>query len=142
MTSEALRDYPIRVEQAVVWGEIDRNGHVNNIWYFRYIENARVELYRLIGKYDDTSIHDTTLVVASTSCRFRKALVLGDIAVTGVKVDTIEDDRFDTSYRIVRRADGVLVAEAEAKIVCVDTERHRKTALPDAVRPLLERYRQ
>ena len=141
VTPETLRDYPIRIEQPVVWGEIDRNGHVNNIWYFRYIENARVELYRRLGKYDDTLAHDTTLVVASTSCRFRKALVLGDIVVTGVKVDAIENDRFDTSYRIVRRADSVLVAEAEAKIVCVDSERQCKTALPGEVRRILERYR-
>ena len=140
-TPDALRGYPIRVEQAVVWGEIDRNGHVNNIWYFRYVENARVELYRRLGKYDNTSAHDTNLVVASTSCRFRKALVLGDIVVTGVKVDAIQDDRFDTSYRIVRRADGALVAEAEAKIVCVDSQTQCKTALPDAIRHVLERYR-
>ncbi len=141
VTPETLRDYPIRIEQPVVWGEIDHNGHVNNIWYFRYIENARVELYRRLGKYDDTLAHDTTLVVASTSCRFRKALVLGDIVVTGVKVDAIENDRFDTSYRIVRRADSVLVAEAEAKIVCVNSERQCKTALPGEVRRILERYR-
>ena len=50
MTVAALRELPVSVEQAVLGGELAPNGHVNNIWYFRYSENARVERYRQIGK--------------------------------------------------------------------------------------------
>lgn len=140
MSSEALHAYPVRVEQPVVWGELDPNGHVNNIWYFRYVENARVELYRRIGKYDDESAQGVTIVVASTSCRFRAALGFGDVVVTGVKVDSIDDDRFHTSYRMVRKADDVVVAEAEATLVCFDPEKKAKAAIPVALRRALERF--
>ena len=50
MTVAALREFPVSVEQAALMGELAPNGHVNNIWYFRYSENARVERYRQIGK--------------------------------------------------------------------------------------------
>lgn len=141
MSSKALRDYPVRVEQPVAWGELDPNGHVNNIWYFRYVENARVELYRRIGKYDDESAQGVTIVVAATSCRFRAALGFGDVVTIGVKVDSIDDDRFCTSYRIVRKGDDGVVAEAQATLVCFDPDRKAKAAIPEKLRRALEQFR-
>jgi acyl-CoA thioester hydrolase len=138
---DVLTDYPIQFEQPVVWGELDPNGHVNNVYYFRYIENARVSMYQRIAKYDYESAHDVTILVASTSCRFRAALAFGDIVVTGVKVDSIDRDRFSTSYRIVRKADGATAAEAQATLVCVDKKRNEKVAIPAAIREKLEGLR-
>ena len=138
---DVLTDYPIRFEQPVVWGELDPNGHVNNVYYFRYIENARVTLYQRIGKYAYEAAHDVTILVASTSCRFRAALAFGDEVVTGVKVDSIDDDRFSTSYRIVRKADGAIAAEAQATLVCVDRTRNEKVAIPAEIRSRLEALR-
>ncbi len=43
MTHELLAGYPVVVEQAVVWGDMDSYRHVNNVVYFRYFENARLE---------------------------------------------------------------------------------------------------
>ena len=34
------------VQQAVVWGDMDSYAHVNNVVYFRYFENARLEYFR------------------------------------------------------------------------------------------------
>jgi len=39
-----LEHYPLIIEQVVTWGD--------NVIYFRYMENARVEFYRRIGKYE------------------------------------------------------------------------------------------
>lgn len=138
---DVLLDYPISVEQPVVWGELDPNGHVNNIWYFRYIENARVALYERIGKYDHESTKGITIVVGSTSCRFKAPLGFRDVVITGVQITTIEEDRFSTSYRIIRKADGAIVAEAEATLVCYDMESRAKTAIPEELRGELEAVR-
>ena len=141
MNPGVLDEFPVTVEQPVVWGELDPNGHVNNIWYFRYIENARVELYRRIGKYDQETAGGVTIVVASTSCRFKAALGFGDVVVAGVKVEAIEEDRFATSYRLVRKADGALVAEADALLVVFDPHRKLKSVIPEAMKRELERFR-
>lgn len=141
MMPDPLAGYPVTVEQPVVWGELDPNGHVNNIWYFRYIENARVDLYRQIGKYDQETAHGITLVVRSTSCRFRAALGFGDVVVTGVRITSLETDRFSTSYRVVRKADGAIAAEAEATLVCYDPEKNIKAAIPEKLRHALEALR-
>ena len=135
---EVLLDYPISVEQPVVWGELDPNGHVNNIWYFRYVENARIALYQRIGKYGHESTDGITIVVGSTSCRFKASLGFGDIVITGVRITAIEEDRFSTVYRIIRKADEVIVAEAEATLVCYDMKSRTKAAIPGKLRTELE----
>ena len=73
MTVAALHEFPGSIEQAVVGGELAPNGHVNNIWYLRYSENARVERYRQIGKYDQ-SANGETIVVASRGCCFKATI--------------------------------------------------------------------
>jgi len=40
-------------KQAVVWGEQDSMGHVNNVMYVRYAESARCNWTRNFGKYFD-----------------------------------------------------------------------------------------
>lgn len=136
--SIALTEYPIQVEQPVVWGELDPNGHVNNIWYFRYIENARVSLYQQIGKYEEKLSNSITIVVGSTSCKFKTALSLGDIVITGVQITSIEEDRFSTAYRIVRKNDDIIATEAEAVLVCYDTLKKSKITIPVEIRKKLE----
>ena len=38
----------------VQWGDVDRMGHVNNVWYARWIESARVEYFAQVGMRDAT----------------------------------------------------------------------------------------
>ncbi|MDR0577025.1 MAG: thioesterase family protein [Candidatus Accumulibacter sp.] len=137
----ALSGYPITVEQAVAWGELDPNGHVNNIWYFRYIENARVALYQRIGKYDPEAAGGVTIVVGSIGCRFKSALGFGDTAVTGVRIDAIDEDKFLTSYRVIRKSDEAIVAEAEATLIGYDPQKQGRAAIPEKLRTALEAIR-
>lgn len=45
-----LEHYPLIIAQVVSWGDMDAHGRLNNMVYFRRMENARVEFYRRIGK--------------------------------------------------------------------------------------------
>ena len=45
-THDLLAGFPVIVEQNVIWGEMDAYQHVNNVVYFRYFENARLEYIR------------------------------------------------------------------------------------------------
>ena len=73
MTVAALREFPVSVEQAALEGELAPKGLVNNIWYFRYSENTRVESHGQIGKYDQ-SANGETIVVASRGCCFKATI--------------------------------------------------------------------
>ena len=52
MCESLLAGYPVVVEQAVFWGEMDSYRHVNNVVYFRYFESARLEYFRRLGWFE------------------------------------------------------------------------------------------
>ena len=63
--TEHLVGYPVVVEQAVAWGEMDSYEHVNNVVYFRYFENARLEYFRRLNWFafeKETGIGRSTAV--------------------------------------------------------------------------------
>jgi len=41
--------YPVILNQDIIWGDMDAFGHINNTVYFRYFENARIEYFNRIG---------------------------------------------------------------------------------------------
>src|SRR5205807_2006177 len=45
-----LAGFPVVVELPVNWGEMDAYRHVNNVVYFRYFENARLEYFRRLPR--------------------------------------------------------------------------------------------
>jgi acyl-CoA thioester hydrolase len=41
----SIDGYPVVIEIPIAWGEMDAFQHVNNIFYFRYFESARIAYF-------------------------------------------------------------------------------------------------
>ncbi|WP_179988990.1 MULTISPECIES: thioesterase family protein [unclassified Acinetobacter] len=125
-----LADYPIVFEQRVAWGDMDAFGHVNNVIYYRYIESAR--LYYL----DHLKIlqQDVLTVIASNQCKYMRPVVYPDILKIGVRVEELRNSAMRMHYLIYSEAQQMVVAEADAVIVCVDRVNMQKTLIPENVR--------
>ncbi len=76
MLDELVAGYPVVVRQAVVWGEMDSYRHVNNVVYFRYFENARLEYIRRLDWPAFEAEIGIGPILAMTHARFRRALDL------------------------------------------------------------------
>lgn len=125
-----LADYPIVFEQRVAWGDMDAFGHVNNVIYYRYIENAR--LYYL--NHLKILQQDVLTVIASNQCKYIRPVVYPDILKIGVRVEELRNSAMRMHYLIYSEAQQMVVAEAEAVIVCVDRVNMQKTLIPENVR--------
>ena len=125
-----LADYPIVFEQRVAWGDMDAFGHVNNVIYYRYIESAR--LYYL----DHLKIlqQDVLTVIASNQCKYIRPVVYPDILKIGVRVEELRNSAMRMHYLIYSEVQQMVVAEADAVIVCVDRVNMQKTLIPENVR--------
>jgi acyl-CoA thioester hydrolase len=134
MPHELLTGYPVIVEQAVVWGEMDSYCHVNNVVYFRYFENARLEYFRRLDW--DTLEKETGVgpILAATSARFRKALTYPDTIWIGAKIVSVLDDRLILHHRIVSQRLNALATEGEGTIVTYHYERGEKAPVPEELR--------
>ncbi len=134
MLHELLVGYPVVVEQAVVWGEMDAYQHVNNVVYFRYFENARLEYFR---RLDWTALEAATGVgpiLHSTSARYRKPLTYPDTIAIGARVASWAEDRFTLHHRIVSDRLGAVAPEGEGVIVTFPYQRGEKVPIPDELR--------
>ena len=83
---ETLAKYPVIVRQPVVWGDMDYYRHVNNVVYFRYFENARLEYFRRIGWFEFEEKTGIGPILAATTARFRRPLTYPDDIAIGARV--------------------------------------------------------
>jgi len=139
MDTSLLAGWPVIVVQNIAWGEMDSYAHVNNVVYFRYFENARLEYFRRLGWPVAAKPTGVGPILQSTQCRFRKPLTWPDEIAIGARVAEIGADRFTMEHTIVSAHWKGVAAEGSSVIVTFDYSKNAKAPLPDAV---LQRIRE
>ena len=128
------KEYPVVIQQAVVWGDMDAMRHVNNIVYFRYFENARLDYFRRLDWFryeDETGIGP---IVSATQARFRRPLTYPDTILIGARLLILEEDRFTLEHRLVSETLDDVAATGQVTVVAYQYKEQRKTAIPDELR--------
>jgi len=134
MADEWLSGFPVVVEQAVAWGDMDSYRHVNNVVYFRYFENARLEYFRRLDWFVFEKETGIGPILASTQCRFRRALTYPDAIRIGARAINLEADRLTFDYRLVSEKLGTIAADGQGVIVTYHYARGEKVPIPDELR--------
>jgi acyl-CoA thioester hydrolase len=121
----------------IFWGDMDALGHVNNVTYFRYMEQARVAFFEKLVPRDEMW-KKTGIVVVHASCDFRRALVYpGDVEVS-LFVEPPRRSSVNTLYEMRLAGDTHTYAEGSAVVVFIDGATQRAIAIPPEVRSRLE----
>jgi acyl-CoA thioester hydrolase len=123
-------DYPMR------WSDMDAYGHVNNVQYLRFFEDARIEAFGAHQAYDDGgSLLDSGLLVARHEIEYLKPLrwrpepVHIDLWITEAR-----GARVEVAYEVYDQpTDGerVRYAVAESTLVVYDLKADRPRRLSD-----------
>lgn len=130
---------PFRHRLRVRYHECDQQGVVFNAHYLAYCDICLVELWReAVEGYAGIAAKGLDVVVAEARIRFLAPLRFDDefemlltVATLGTRSMTLE---------ILFDRDGETVAEAELAQVFIATDSGEKVAIPDDVRPALERF--
>jgi acyl-CoA thioester hydrolase len=134
MSEELLAGFPVVIEQAVVWGEMDAYRHVNNTVYFRYFENARLEYFRRLGWPEFEEATGVGPILAATRARFRRPLSYPDSIAIAARAREVGADRFTLEHLIVSRRLQAVATEGEGLIVTYHYGRGEKVPVPDELR--------
>ena len=116
------------------WGDMDALGHVNNIMYFRYFEQARLNWYESLG-CTALGTETTGLVIVDNHAEYLKPLVYPANITVSMGGHTPGRSSFISSYTISDETQ--LYTKGSAKVVWIDIANNKSTALPDEVRDLL-----
>src|ERR1044072_9044384 len=130
MDTSLLPDFPVIIEIAIAWGEMDAFQHVNNVAYFRYFESARIAYFDRLDAMGEMERNGCGPILAETRCRFRAPLRYPDRLAVGARVSQVSDDRFTMQYALASTNAGQIAAEGDGVIVWYDYRAHGKTRLP------------
>ena len=125
-----LSGFPVTVKQPLQWGEMDMHNHVNNVWFFRYIENARIAYYEKINKYEFEKKTGISFILASATCQYLSPLTYPDTVIAGAQITTIDKDCAIIGYRLVSNKNKRLAAKAQTTIVSYDFTKNKKVLFP------------
>jgi acyl-CoA thioester hydrolase len=121
----------------ILWGDMDALGHVNNVMYFRYMEQARIGMFAALVP-PEQAWKSLGMVIVSTACDFKRALVYpADIEVK-VFTEPPGGSSLGTVYEIAPAGEPEPWAVGRATIVFMNLELDRPTRIPDFVRARLE----
>ncbi len=129
-----LGSFPVVVDIAIRWGDMDAFGHVNNTVYFQYFEIARIAYLERLKPKGFLTRAKVGPILASTQCRFRFPLTYPDTISVGVTTSEILENRFVQKYAVVSNVHERLAAEGEAVIVTFDYTQGRKVPVPDELK--------
>jgi acyl-CoA thioester hydrolase len=125
-----LEEYPLVIDIAVQWGDMDCLGHVNNIVYLQYFEAARIEyLMRLGLDPPGPKWRDSGLIVASLSCDYKVPVVYPDTVSVGARTAAIGENRVLMEHAAVSQKLGKVAAEGEVILVSYNYMTLRSVAL-------------
>ncbi len=132
--STLLAGYPVVVELPVAWGDMDSYRHVNNVVYFRYFENARLEYFRRLDWFEYEKQIGIGPILASTQARFRKPLTYPDTISVGCRIVKLEVDRFQMEYLLVSHRLNAVAADGDGTIVTYHYSQEQKVPIPEELR--------
>ena len=132
--STLLAGYPVVVELPVAWGDMDSYRHVNNVVYFRYFENARLEYFRRLDWFEYEKQIGIGPILASTQARFRKPLTYPDTISVGCRIVKLEVDRFQMEYLLVSHRLNAVAADGGGTIVTYHYSQEQKVPIPEELR--------
>lgn len=133
-----LTGHPLVINIPVQWGDQDLFGHVNNVMYFRWMESARIEYFRVGGLSDMMSRHGTGPILASIKCDFRRQLAYPDTLLISASVVSIGRTSLKMGHLIYSATQKAIAAEGDSVLVAFDYQAQRPILVANDVRAKID----
>jgi acyl-CoA thioester hydrolase len=128
--------HPIEVRYA----DIDAQGHVNNVAFFRYMESARVRYMQHLGLWDGKDFLGIGFIEAEETCTFQSPVAYGQQLRVGVRTTRLGTKSFEMRYTIEDADTGQEMAAGKTIQVAYDYPTKQTTPLPEAWRRALAAF--
>ncbi len=122
----------IRVQRR--FSDLDPLGHVNNVAYHDYLQEARVGLIGEVGMIVNPAY--SQIVVSQEVHHLRPLHYSEEPAIIEVRLAQLARTSYTLAYRILDET-GALVAEASTRLAVVDSTTGRPIRLPEELRTML-----
>ena len=111
-----MHGFAVIYSQQVEWGDMDAFGHVNNVVYYTYAQNARIHYNSQLNLFNEK----TFSVMAASSCQYFKPVIYPDTLWIGVRIKKIGNASLIHKYTYYSTAMNTIVASGESVLVYLD----------------------
>ena len=123
---------PFELPIAVVPGDIDDMGHVNNVVYLRWIQDAAIAHWRAAATAPQQA--EVAWVALRHEIDYKHPTVPGDRVLARTWVGTADSHRFERHTEILRQEDGKVLARGRTLWCPVNRATGRLTRVGEDVR--------
>ena len=124
---------------AMRWGDMDAYGHVNNVVYLSYLEEARVDMLFTLGSDQGAKAMSDGVLVARHEIEYKRPLIYHPRGVDiELWVGAIKAASFEIRYEV--HDETVVFARAASILVPYNLEAERPRRLTAEERTFLEQY--
>jgi acyl-CoA thioester hydrolase len=117
------------------YAETDKGGVVHHSVFPVWFEMGRTELLRANGvAYKDLEAAGVFFVVAQLNMKFRRPAKYDEQLELETVCSRVSAVKVEHSYKLIRRGDGVILAEGSSVLACVDKE-GKVRRVPDFIYP-------
>ncbi len=118
------------------WSDMDAYGHVNNVQFLTYLEEARIDMFQAIAEEMRSGV-----LVANSSIRYLRPLVHRHRPVPiDVWVTKVGGASFNLAYEVHDEGGSIIYARARSLMVPYDFARERPRRLSPSERVFLDAY--
>jgi acyl-CoA thioester hydrolase len=125
----------------VRFSETDALGHVNNVSYFIYLEQARVEFFKAVMG-GSIPVGEWPCVVAQVGCQFKRQAYFDQRLIVRTGVSKLGNSSVSFIQRIEDAETGEVIAVGDSVIVFFDFVAQNSMVIPADVRQRLEGYQE
>jgi acyl-CoA thioester hydrolase len=112
---------------------LDENGHVNNVRFVQWMQDAAVRHYEAMGAIPLTQAVGATWVVRSHNISYLRPAFAGDVIEVRTWVVNLQRLRSLRRYRFLRASDGKLLVKGETDWVFVDAATGAPRPIPNDI---------
>lgn len=116
----------------------DQNGHVNNVEYLRWMQDAAMKHSETAGCTQATSAAGATWIIRTHKIEYLKPAFAGDRVTVLTWISNFRRVQSLRKYRIIRAADKTLLAEGETDWVFVDAQKGSLRSIPREIKAVFE----
>ena len=113
---------------------VDGNGHVNNVAYVQWMQDAAISHSRASGCTQATEAIGATWVARTHHVEYLRPAFAGDTVTVLTWVADFRKVRSLRKYKFLRAANSTVLAQAETDWVFVDAKTGRPMAIPDEIK--------
>jgi acyl-CoA thioester hydrolase len=124
--------YQVIFEHEVLFRDLDALGHVNNVSFLAFMEDARLQYWKVLR--EEISLKGINFILAEISCRFLAPAYLGEILSIGIRARSMGKKSFRFEYRMEEKTSGRLITEGTSVQVLYDYEQNQSILIDDQLR--------